>query len=272
MILMIAMAFQAAENPQKVLIVVPNALIKDQFVGYFECQVLPDGIEITEDTLFEDRYDYDVLLVDEGDVIVRDWCLVFEQLKGGLYKPRGLYSMKAKPFIMFTATFSTGEKAIMMKALQCHKPDHWLKFETWNAAIKGDKCADVLEFHETTTEKAGHDKLLKLAKDACKEQPVLVFYEEKTEALRKVCEAACKPNLPLREINDANGLAQAKIGSADVENGIILLTQVLCRGIDLKLKKDALVIICVNGAQTMSYTMATQMNGRGNRAQGTQKG
>ena len=107
----------------------PNALIKDQFVGYFECQVLPDGIEITEDTLFEDRYDYDVLLVDEGDVIVRDWCLVFEQLKGGLYKPRGLYSMKAKPFIMFTATFSTGEKAIMMKALQCHKPEHWLKFE-----------------------------------------------------------------------------------------------------------------------------------------------
>jgi hypothetical protein len=57
-----------------------------------------------------------------------------------------------------------------------------------------------------------------------------------------------------------------------VENGIILLTQVLCRGIDLKLKKDALVIICVNGAQTMSYTMATQMNGRCNRAQGTQKG
>ena len=56
MILMIAMAFQAAEIPKKVLIVVPNALIKDQFVGYFECQVLPDGIEITEDTLFKDRY------------------------------------------------------------------------------------------------------------------------------------------------------------------------------------------------------------------------
>jgi len=74
MILMIAMAFQAAENRKKVLIVVPNALIKDQFVGYFYCQVLPDGIEITEDTLFEDRYEYDVLLVDEGDLIVRDWC------------------------------------------------------------------------------------------------------------------------------------------------------------------------------------------------------
>jgi hypothetical protein len=44
---------------------------------------LPEGIDITEDRLFEDRYEYDILLVDEGDVIVREWCLIFEQLKYG---------------------------------------------------------------------------------------------------------------------------------------------------------------------------------------------
>ena len=89
MILMIAMAFQAAEKPKKVLIVVPNALIKDQFAGYFECQVLPDGIEITEDTLFEDRYDYDVLFVDEDDLIVCDCFLFFEHLKVVCISPVG---------------------------------------------------------------------------------------------------------------------------------------------------------------------------------------
>ena len=112
----------------------------------------------------------------------------------------------------------------MIKALQRYKPDHWLTFQTWASAIMGDKCTDVLDFHETTSEKAGHDKLIKLAKEVCKEQPVLVFYEKKTDALRKACIAACKPNLPVREIEDEVGLAQAKMNSANVENGIILLT------------------------------------------------
>ena len=72
MILMIALAFQALAEPKKVLIVVPTSLIKDQFVDYFDSLVMPEGILIIDDALFEDRYDYDILLVDEGDVIVRD--------------------------------------------------------------------------------------------------------------------------------------------------------------------------------------------------------
>jgi hypothetical protein len=116
---------------------VPTPLIKEQFVDYFDSLVMPEGILITDDALFEDRYEYDILLVDEGDVIVRDWCLTFEPLQGKLFKPRGLYSMKAKPFIMFSATFNKGEKAIMMKALQCQNINHWLAFETWGEAIMG---------------------------------------------------------------------------------------------------------------------------------------
>ena len=58
--------------------------------------------------------------------------------------------------------------------------------------------------------------------------------------------------------------------SAEIENGVFLLGYGFSRGIDLKLQKDAVVVICLNGPQTLSMNAAEQMAGRGNRAQGKQ--
>jgi hypothetical protein len=58
--------------------------------------------------------------------------------------------------------------------------------------------------------------------------------------------------------------------SAEIESGVFLLGQRFARGIDLKLQKDAVVVICLNGPQTLSMNTTEQMAGRGNRAQGKQ--
>jgi hypothetical protein len=40
--------------------------------SYFDSYALPEGIDIAKDRLFKERYEYDIFLVEEGDLIVSE--------------------------------------------------------------------------------------------------------------------------------------------------------------------------------------------------------
>ena len=63
-----------------------------------------------------------------------------------------------------------------------------------------------------------------LVKELYKEQPVLVFYEEKTKELTDALDAAYKPaKSGLAIIDDSKSLQQAQLMSAEIENSVFLL-------------------------------------------------
>lgn len=133
MILMIAHALSKGTigGEKKVLILVPNSTIGSQFTRYYPFNITPDNIEVSEDYNFEDLNDnIDVVLVDEGDQIAKDWCLKYGPNNKKL-KLQGLYSLKSYDFIMFSATFAAGENNIMRKLMDCNNNKHWKIFPSW---------------------------------------------------------------------------------------------------------------------------------------------
>ena len=223
MIWMIAIALQNETGASRILIVTPNDAIKQQFSGYFPLGIVPNGIEVTDEPNFQQFHEFDVALIDEGDLIVHDWCVNIQYVAKSPVL-RGLHSLRGKPFIMFSATFQDGDEAIMRLAMDCNDSKHWLRLQPWQEAVLGNKQKTHFEWHPFSKAKQAYGKLTSLVKELYKEQPVLVFYEEKTKELTDALDAAYKPaKSSLAIIDDSKSLQQAQLVSAEIENGVFLL-------------------------------------------------
>ena len=79
-ICLIAIALRNAVGASKYLIVTPNEEIKQQFIRYFHLGISPEGIQVTDEPNFQQFHEFDFALVDEGDLIVNDWCVNIQML------------------------------------------------------------------------------------------------------------------------------------------------------------------------------------------------
>lgn len=168
MIWMIAIALQNETGASRILIVTPNDAIKQQFSGYFPLGIVPNGIEVTDEPNFQQFHEFDVALIDEGDLIVHDWCVNIQSVPKS-HVLRGLHSLRGKPFIMFSATFQDGDEAIMRLAMDCNDSKHWLRLQPWQEAVLGNKQKTHFEWHPFSKAKPAYGKLTSLVKELYKD-------------------------------------------------------------------------------------------------------
>ena len=88
----------------------------------------------------------------------------------------------------------------------------------------GTKQKTHFEWYPFSQAKQAYGKLTSIVKDLYKDQPVLVFYEDKTRELTNALNSAYKPaKSGLAMIDDSSSLQQAQLMSAEIQNGVFLI-------------------------------------------------
>lgn len=102
--------------------------------------------------------------------------------------------------------------------------------------------------------------------------PVILFYEDDRDNILSKTKKHCeKAGIPFVILEDEDAALKARLNKAHQELGVFVLHKDFCRGFDLKLRKDAYVMIYTtqNG---YPLNVVEQMVGRGSRAFGQGSG
>ena len=238
----------------------------DDILIYFEPS---DAITVIAvgDLKFSNKHN-DIYLVDEIDRICEHHAISFKE------------DSKGKMVICGLAPVTKGKKIYLLSATYGIFAVHWLKsclgmknFRKFRSQVEVTKNMDMEPFqayeHVCDSDAELNALILKKFYAEGQSKPFILFDEGKDDALWTALKVfADNAKINCLDCEDAGDAKAFRESQADMAKGLIRLDNKFSRGIDVKLAKDAHVMIKLKSAGVYNMLDIYQFFGRGCRSQG----